>query len=86
MKKKSKSVIQIKTKLRNLKDCYKQAKDNNKTGAWSRYNTFCHEFGKVLGTRNVVNLQYVTQVGAIDAIHDTPKHIHGCPVVHTPRM
>ena len=29
MKKKSKSVIQIKTKLRNLKDCYKQAKHNN---------------------------------------------------------
>ena len=31
------SVIQIKNKLRNLKDPYKQAKDNNKIGASLRY-------------------------------------------------
>ena len=31
------SVIQIKNKLRNLKDLYKQAKDNNKIGASLRY-------------------------------------------------
>ena len=33
------SVIQIKNKLRNLKDLYKQAKDNSKIGALLRYNT-----------------------------------------------
>ena len=46
--------------------------------------TFLEAFS--LGTRNALNLQYVTQVGAKDAILDPAKNSHGCPVVYTPGM
>ena len=79
-----KSATQMKNELRNLKDFYKQAKDNNKrTGASPRYRTFYQKFYNILGTRNVLNLQYITQVVGKDAVLDLPKHSHGCPVVHT---
>ena len=82
-----KFLIQIKSKWRNLKDSYKQSKDNNKkTVALPRYRFFYHDFDEVLGTRDVVNLQYVIQLGAKDAVPEPPKHSHGCPMVHTPSM
>ena len=48
-----KSVTQIKNKLRNLKDFYKQSKENNnnskkKTGTTPRYSAFYHDFDEVL--------------------------------------
>ena len=70
-----------------MKDSYKQSKDNHKkTVALPRYRFFYHDFDEVLGTRDVVNLQYVIQLGAKDAVPEPPKHSHGCPMVHTPSM
>ena len=60
----SKSVKQIKTKLRNLKDAYKKAKENNKTsGASPEFPPFFEEFDTILGSRDVVNMPEVTGVG-----------------------
>ena len=86
-----KSVTQIKNKLRNLKDSYKQSKENNnnnkkKTGASPRYSAFYHDFDEVLWTRDVVNLQYMTQVGAKYIVLDPTKHSYDCRMVHTPGM
>ena len=67
----AKSIKQCKDKVRNLKDAYKQAKDNNKrSGAALQTSTFFEEFDEVLGTRDGVNLN-VTQIGVEEEILDS---------------
>ena len=61
----SKSVTQIKSKLRNMKDRYKKAKDNNsQTGTSPVYPPLFHnDFEEMLTSRDVINLKYVNEVG-----------------------
>ena len=60
----SKSVTQIKSKLRNMKNAYKKAKDNNsQTGTSAIYPPFYNDFEEMLGSRDVINLKYVKEVG-----------------------
>ena len=60
----SKSVTQIKSKLRNMNDEYKKAKDNNsQTGTSPIYPPFYNDFEEMLGSRDVINLKYVKEVG-----------------------
>ena len=57
----SKSVTQIKSKLRNM--AYKKAKDNNsQTGTSPIYPPFYNDFEEMLGSRDVTNLKYVKEV------------------------
>ena len=59
----SKSVTQIKSKLRNMKDVYKKAKDNNsKIGTLPIYLPFYNDFKEMLASRDVINLKYVKEV------------------------
>ena len=81
-----KSVIQIKNKLRNLKLLQTIQRQQQKTGTSPRCSTFYHDFDEVVGTWDVVNLQYVTQVDAKDTVPDCLKHSHGGPMLHTPAM
>ena len=61
----SKSVTQIKSKLLNMKDRYKKAKDNNsQTGTSPVYPPLFHnDFEEMLTSRDVINLKYVKEVG-----------------------
>ena len=60
----SKSVTQIKSKLRNMKDAYRKAKDNNsQTGTAPIYPPFYNNFQEMLASRDVINLKYVKEVG-----------------------
>ena len=60
----SKSVTQIKSKLRNMKDTYKKAKDNNsKTGTSPIYSPFFNDFEEMLASRDAINLKYIKEVG-----------------------
>ena len=82
-----KSVIKIKNLIKEFESFYKQSKNNKKKNGTSLYfSAFYHDFVQVLGTRNVGNLQYVTQVGEKDAVSDPLKQSHGCYMVHTPSM
>ena len=55
---------QITEKLRNMKDAYKKAKENNqKSGAAPAFPPFYHDFDEVLSDRDVVNLPEVRQIG-----------------------
>ena len=57
-----KSMKQIKTKLRNMKDSYRQAKDNNKkTGSSPQFPKYYHVFDEILGNRDVMSLHYVKE-------------------------
>ena len=59
-----KSVRQCKDKMRNLKDVYKQARDNNKlTGVSPTYPPFYDDLDEVLGTRDCVSMPNVQEVG-----------------------
>ena len=60
-----KTVTQCKNKIRNLKATFKAAKENNKRSGASL--EFCHyfnNFNEVLGTRDVINLPHIAEVGA----------------------
>ena len=60
----SKSVTQIKSKRRNMKDAYKKAKDtNNQTRTSPIYPPFYKDFEEMLASRDVINLKYVKEVG-----------------------
>ena len=61
----SKSVTQIKSKLRNImKDAYKKAKDSNsQTRTSPVYPPFYNDFEEMLASRDVINLKYVKEVG-----------------------
>ena len=54
-----------KKKLRNMKEAYKKVKHNNsQTGTSLVYPPFYIEFKEILGSRDVINLKYVKEVGA----------------------
>ena len=64
------SLKPIKDKLRNLKDAYKQARDNNKqTGKSAIFCHFYEDFDKIFGARNTVNLSYAKEVGVVGSSH-----------------
>ena len=66
----SKPLKQIKDKLRNLKDAYKQACDNNKqTGNSPRFCPFYEDFNEIFGARDTVNLRYGKEVGVVAKSH-----------------
>ena len=82
----SKSVTQIKSKLRNMKDAYKKAKDNNsQAGTSPIYPPFYNELEEMLGSRDVINLKYVKEVGtglSPDKTDDTGKKLQpGSPIL-----
>ena len=59
----SKSVTQIKSKLRNVKDVCKKVKDNNsQTGTSPIYPPFYNDLEEMLESRDVINLKYVKEV------------------------
>ena len=69
-----KSLKQIKSKLRILKESYKNAKENNnKMGASTIFNPHFHVFDEVLRTRGAVNLRHVVNVGRRDEIKTPGK-------------
>lgn len=60
-----KTVKQCRDKIRNLKNDYSKAKDNNKrTGASPQFPTFYQDFDRVLGQRDISNTPNAMQVGA----------------------
>ena len=62
-----KSVKQCKDKLRNLKDAYKAACDNNKqTGAEPKFPPFYDTFDEIFATRDVINMPNVLDSGHIN--------------------
>ena len=68
-----KTLKQLKDKIRNLKDAYKAARDNNKkTGASPTYSPYFEEFDEVLGTPDVINTPFVGEVRVLnqDVISD----------------
>ena len=59
-----KTVTQCKNKIRNLKAAYKAAKENNKkSGASLEFCQYFNEFDELLGTRDVINLPHIAEVG-----------------------
>ena len=59
-----KTVTQCKNKIRNLKAAYKAAKENNKkNGASAEFCQYVNDFDEVLGTRDVINLPHIAEVG-----------------------
>ena len=59
-----KSVKQCKDKLRNLKDAYKAACNNNKqTGADPKFSPFFDTFDEIFGTRDVINMPDILDSG-----------------------
>ena len=66
----SKSLKQVKDKLRNLKDAYKQARGNNKqTGKSPILCPFHEDFDEIFGARDTVNLPYAKEVGVVASSH-----------------
>ena len=64
------SMKQVKDKLRNLKDAYKQARDNNKqTGKSPILCPFHEDFDEIFGARDTVNLPYAKEVGVVASSH-----------------
>ena len=61
---------QIKDKLRNLKDAYKQARENNKqTGKSPIFYPFYEDFDGIFGARDTVNLPYAKEAGVVASSH-----------------
>ena len=59
-----KTLKQIKTKKRNLKDAYNAFKDNNKkTGRSPTFCPYFQDFDEILGTRDVVNFYHAKEAG-----------------------
>ena len=64
------SMKQVKDKLRNLKDAYKQARDNNKqTGKSPIFCPFYEDFDEIFGARDTVNLPYAKEIGVVASSH-----------------
>ena len=54
-------------KLRNLKDFYKKAKENNRiSGASPETSPFFEDFDEIQGSRDVVNMSELKEVGAAE--------------------
>ena len=70
---KGKTVIQCRNKICNLKDIYKNAKENNaQTGISPTFPQYFHDFDEVLGCRAVVNMQETIEVGQVCRSADVP--------------
>ena len=64
----SKTVKQLKSKIKNLKGAYKQARDNNKmSGRSPIYSPFYDDFDEILSRRDVVNLPFTAEVGSANS-------------------
>ena len=60
----SKSVTQIKSKLRNMKDAYKKAKTgNSQTGTSPIFSPFYNDFKELLGSRDVGIISTLKKLG-----------------------
>ena len=58
------SIRQCKDKIRNLNNNYKLAKDSSKrSGSAPQASAYFENFDQVLGTRDGISLQNITQVG-----------------------
>ena len=65
-----KPLKQIKDKLRNLKDAYKQPRDNNKqTGKSPILCPFHEDFDEMFGARDTANWPYAKEVGVAESSH-----------------
>ena len=70
----TKTIQQCKAKLRTLKDAYKKAKDNNtKTGTAPMTCPFYNDIDGILGTRDIVKLPEVREVGVNEDDHINPS-------------
>ena len=68
-----KNVKQCKVKVRNLKDLYKKAKDNNrKSGSSPDFPPFYDDFDTVLGCRDIIQLPDFEEVGVTDEVQTDP--------------
>ena len=82
----SRTIKQIKDKLRNLIASYKKAKENNnKTGASPNFPPYFHVFDEVLGCRDVINLPEKLEIGVNSCSradeNDNEEHNDGEPDV-----
>ena len=69
---KEKLIKQIKDKLRNLKNLYKQVKNNNKnTGRSPVFSTYYQDFDEILCARDVISLQHSREASVIKKISNT---------------
>ena len=69
-----KSLKQIKDKLRNLKNAYKQARDNNKqTGKPPIFCPFYEDSDDIFDARDTVSLPYTKEVDVVASSH----HVNG---------
>ena len=70
---KKKTVLKCRNKIRNSKDIYKNAKENNaKTGTSPAFPQYFHDFDEVLGCRAVVNMPETIEVGQVYRSADVP--------------
>ena len=60
---------QINDKLQNLKDTYKQARDDKQTGKSPIFCPFYEDFGETFGARDTVNLLYAKEIGIVASSH-----------------
>ena len=68
----TKTVKQCKTKIRNLKDTFKKAKENNqKSGSAPNFPEFYDLFDDAIGHRDSVQLPEFTEVGLADTENET---------------
>ena len=66
-----KYVKQCRNKALALKDTYRKAKDNsNNYGASPNFLQFYNNFNRILGTRNILNLQKVIEVAVSNSYFD----------------
>ena len=79
-----KSKRQCIDKLRNLKDQYKRAKENNRTsGAAPKTSPFFGDFDEILGTRDIVNIPEFKEVGVVEPFGNNSDEIDSASVVST---
>ena len=70
---KQKTVLQCRSKIRNLKDIYKNAKGNNaKTGSSPTFPQYFHHFDEVPSCRAVVNMPEMIEAGQVFCNADVP--------------
>ena len=68
-----KTVLQCRNQIHNLKDIYKNAKENNaKIGSSPMFPQYFHDFDEVLGCRAVVNMPEMIEVGHVFRTADVP--------------
>lgn len=70
----AKTSKQIREKLRNLKDNYKRAKENNnKSGASPEFPAFYHDFDEMLSDRDVMKIPELKQIGCKKPVTPVPE-------------